>query len=752
MRRCSESACPVRAPGDDSAVTPDLCLLTATELAAPAAGAGRVRPGSWWQPICDQIDRVNPAVNAVVTRVDRAALRAAAAADARAAKGLQLPPLHGLPIAHKDLVDTAGVRTTYGSPSFAEHVPTIDALARRAAARGGRDHAGKDQHARVRGRIAHLQPGLRRHPQSVVIWTGRRVAQAAARRRRWRVAWCRSPTAATSAARCETRRPGTASSACDRPRAWCRRGRTRRHGCPTRSTARWPGPWPTRRCCWPRCPAPIRAAPLSSYGVAPSRCPRSARGRGPRAPRRLESDARRPADRGRRAGRARARGRAARRAGSRRSRPTNPTSRGADAMFETWRALPDGTGTGRAVRQRRRSHEAVAALEHSPRAGADRGRSDRRRPRPGGAPHAHRTRSSSATTTSRARSPSSRRLPVEVEYPTRGGGRADGFVPGVDAVVLADHGRPCCPAISVPVGFTAAGLPVGLQLVAPPFAERALLELAHALERAVGIASRTLPPTAAVTETEPQSSPQPNPYHSATIRPASETVVHPTLFERMRMFFKRANDMPTADRRPARSRRADSGSRQAHRAGDAAAPSVPRERRVPDRRHGLLLGRRANLLADPGRVHDRRRLRRRRDAEPDLSRGVQRQDRPHRGRCWSPTTPPRSRPRRSSSASGRATTRPRVCARATTSARSTGRRSTGRTRPSTRPPSRPATRTPRPSPSAAWARSRPSWPRRASSIPAEDYHQQYLQKNPGGYCGIGGTGVSCPIGTGIAAA
>ncbi len=34
---------------------------------------------------------------------------------------------------------------------------------------------------------------------------------------------------------------------------------------------------------------------------------------------------------------------------------------------------------------------------------------------------------------------------------------------------------------------------------------------------------------------------------------------------------------------------------------------------------------------------------------------------------------------------------------------------------------------------------------------AEDYHQQYLAKNPGGYCGIGGTGVSCPIGTGVAA-
>ena len=32
---------------------------------------------------------------------------------------------------------------------------------------------------------------------------------------------------------------------------------------------------------------------------------------------------------------------------------------------------------------------------------------------------------------------------------------------------------------------------------------------------------------------------------------------------------------------------------------------------------------------------------------------------------------------------------------------------------------------------------------------AEDYHQQYLAKNPGGYCGLGGTGVTCPIGTGV---
>ena len=34
---------------------------------------------------------------------------------------------------------------------------------------------------------------------------------------------------------------------------------------------------------------------------------------------------------------------------------------------------------------------------------------------------------------------------------------------------------------------------------------------------------------------------------------------------------------------------------------------------------------------------------------------------------------------------------------------------------------------------------------------AEDYHQQYLAKNPGGYCGIGGTGVTCPVGVGVEA-
>ena len=46
----------------------------------------------------------------------------------------------------------------------------------------------------------------------------------------------------------------------------------------------------------------------------------------------------------------------------------------------------------------------------------------------------------------------------------------------------------------------------------------------------------------------------------------------------------------------------------------------------------------------------------------------------------------------------------------------------------------------------------PDWPVGLTQVDfAEDYHQQYLAKNPHGYCGLGGTGVSCTIGTGVAA-
>jgi amidase len=76
----------------------------------------------------ERIERVNPAVNAVVTLTADRALAEAAAADERMAAGQETGPLHGLPVAHKDIHDTAGIRTTYGSPLHADHVPEQDDL------------------------------------------------------------------------------------------------------------------------------------------------------------------------------------------------------------------------------------------------------------------------------------------------------------------------------------------------------------------------------------------------------------------------------------------------------------------------------------------------------------------------------------------------------------------------------------------------------------------------------------------------
>ncbi|XKH53652.1 amidase [Citricoccus nitrophenolicus] len=73
----------------------------------------------------DRIDEVNPSVNAVVTQVREHAFDQALAADDHAAATApeDLPALHGIPMTHKDTHATAGIRTTSGSPIFADLVP-----------------------------------------------------------------------------------------------------------------------------------------------------------------------------------------------------------------------------------------------------------------------------------------------------------------------------------------------------------------------------------------------------------------------------------------------------------------------------------------------------------------------------------------------------------------------------------------------------------------------------------------------------
>ena len=93
--------------------------------------------------ILDRIDAVEPAIGAFVTVTAERALAAAAAATAAIARGADRGPLHGIPYAVKDLIDTAGVRTSAGSRQWEDRVPETDGAAVAALERAGMILVGK---------------------------------------------------------------------------------------------------------------------------------------------------------------------------------------------------------------------------------------------------------------------------------------------------------------------------------------------------------------------------------------------------------------------------------------------------------------------------------------------------------------------------------------------------------------------------------------------------------------------------------
>ena len=105
----------------------DLCFLTATELAGRIA-TKNVSAREVMTAHLEQIERVNPKVNAIVTLVAEQAMAAAVKADEALARDESVGPLHGIPVAHKDLIPTRGIRTTLGSRVFADQVPDHDGL------------------------------------------------------------------------------------------------------------------------------------------------------------------------------------------------------------------------------------------------------------------------------------------------------------------------------------------------------------------------------------------------------------------------------------------------------------------------------------------------------------------------------------------------------------------------------------------------------------------------------------------------
>ena len=103
-----------------------------------------ISPAELTRACLDRIEKLNPTLNAFITVTDESALAEARAAEIEIARGEWRGPLHGIPIAIKDLIDTAGVRTTAASALYQDRVPTEDAEVVRRLRRAGAVILGKN--------------------------------------------------------------------------------------------------------------------------------------------------------------------------------------------------------------------------------------------------------------------------------------------------------------------------------------------------------------------------------------------------------------------------------------------------------------------------------------------------------------------------------------------------------------------------------------------------------------------------------
>jgi len=133
--------------------------LTALSLveASEAVRERRVSPVALTRACLDRIERLDGTLNAFITVTADAALRTAAAAEVEIRDGGWRGPLHGVPIALKDLFDTAGVPTTAGSGLFAERIPDADAEVVRRLGDAGAISLGKlNMHEFAYGGTSHV--------------------------------------------------------------------------------------------------------------------------------------------------------------------------------------------------------------------------------------------------------------------------------------------------------------------------------------------------------------------------------------------------------------------------------------------------------------------------------------------------------------------------------------------------------------------------------------------------------------------
>lgn len=108
------------------ALSTDLTRLS-LQNASGMLRAGKVSPVELTKACLERIEALNTSLNAFVTVTGDDALAAARAAETELRSGRRRSPLHGIPIALKDLIDTKGIRTTAGSAQYEERIPRQDA-------------------------------------------------------------------------------------------------------------------------------------------------------------------------------------------------------------------------------------------------------------------------------------------------------------------------------------------------------------------------------------------------------------------------------------------------------------------------------------------------------------------------------------------------------------------------------------------------------------------------------------------------
>jgi len=131
------AAQPAKTPPATATGAVDALAALTLEEASARIKAGKVSATELVQACLARIDTYNPKINAFITVTRDAALAQAKTLDAEQRAGRLRGPLHGIPIALKDNIDTAGVRTTAASAVYDERVPEEDAeVTRRLAAAG----------------------------------------------------------------------------------------------------------------------------------------------------------------------------------------------------------------------------------------------------------------------------------------------------------------------------------------------------------------------------------------------------------------------------------------------------------------------------------------------------------------------------------------------------------------------------------------------------------------------------------------